>query len=428
MTASMKGRYCRCGTRLARDNPAAACAACVMADRVRSSGVPDLPEEFWQEPVLCEALDSRHMGRVVRAWRTHPHHGRHPYAQDRVAAWAGITQAQLSRIETGPPPAHLDRLIQWARLLRIPPELLWFALPEQRSRAEGEEADVKRRGFLAAAGLTVAGGMIPSGSGALGIGGVGIGDAGEADGRSAVEWLAWYLWQHQVRTVHASVVPVDIARGLDRHAHVTRDAENYYRFSDHALVDVLVAQRVFADIESGSAHLLATAQTSHATDLAMGALAADDDRARRALGAWMHRGATPVLRVNAAGVLAKVGSADLGDAAISTIRLDPDARQLYLTAVASRVLATGWDEAGTLVSHGFAPEHDDWAADRLLSEIVNPRDAVARWCSTVLLHQVHRRLSDTARAGFARALQREQCRENLRAFAAVLAGASPLSL
>jgi transcriptional regulator with XRE-family HTH domain len=391
-----------------------------MGGRVRANGVPDLPEEFWQEPVLREALASRHMGQVIRAWRTHPQHGRHPFAQDRVAVWMGITQAQLSRIETGPPPAHLDRLVQWAQVLHIPQERLWFALPEERPRAEDEEGSVKRRGFLAAAGLTVAGGVLPPGPA----------DSGEADGRTAVEWLAWHLWQHRAHSAHSSAIPAYIARGLNRHAHVTRDAEEWYRFSDDALIDVLVAQRVFADIESGSAHLLATAQTSHATDLAMGALAAGDDRARRSLASWMQRGPTPVLRVNAAGVLAKIGSADLGDAAISTIRTDPDARQLYLTAVASRVLATGWEEAGQLVTTGFPQDghgHEAWAAERLLTEIENPRDAVARWCSTVLLHQLHRQLPDAARIGFAQALRREHCRENLRAFAAALAGMSPLA-
>src|ERR1700730_9552292 len=152
MTANTKGRYCRCGTRLARDNPAVACAACVIGERVRATGVPEMPATFWLEPMLSEALDSRHMGRVIRAWRTHPQHGRHPYAQDRVAGWLGITQAQLSRIETGAPPAHLDRLIHWARLLRIPQERLWFSLPDQPGDAEVGDESVNRRGFLAVAG------------------------------------------------------------------------------------------------------------------------------------------------------------------------------------------------------------------------------------------------------------------------------------
>lgn len=62
---------------------------------------------WWDEVVIRDALASRHMGRMVRAWRTHPHHGRHPIPQERVAGWMGITQAQLSRIENGPPLPYL---------------------------------------------------------------------------------------------------------------------------------------------------------------------------------------------------------------------------------------------------------------------------------------------------------------------------------
>jgi tetratricopeptide (TPR) repeat protein/transcriptional regulator with XRE-family HTH domain len=70
------------------------------------------------------------MGRVVAAYRNHPFHGR-PLPQETVAGWVGITQAQLSRIESGPPIKDLERLIEWARVLHVPPTLLWFKLPEQ---------------------------------------------------------------------------------------------------------------------------------------------------------------------------------------------------------------------------------------------------------------------------------------------------------
>ncbi len=78
------------------------------------------------------ALDAWHMGRVIAAYRTHPHHGR-PLRQETVAAWVGITQPQLSRIENGPPITDLGRLTQWARLLCIPPERLWFQVQRQRA-------------------------------------------------------------------------------------------------------------------------------------------------------------------------------------------------------------------------------------------------------------------------------------------------------
>jgi hypothetical protein len=78
------------------------------------------------------ALDAWHMGRGIAAYRTHPHHGR-PLRQETVAAWVGITQPQLSRIENGPAVVDLGRLTQWARLLGIPSDLLWFQVPQQRT-------------------------------------------------------------------------------------------------------------------------------------------------------------------------------------------------------------------------------------------------------------------------------------------------------
>jgi tetratricopeptide (TPR) repeat protein len=77
------------------------------------------------------------MGEVIRQYRHHPHHGRRPLAQERVGSWMGITQAQLSRIESRPPIVHLDRLIEWARTLRIPDDLLWFDLPSKEPGDSG---------------------------------------------------------------------------------------------------------------------------------------------------------------------------------------------------------------------------------------------------------------------------------------------------
>jgi hypothetical protein len=244
------------------------------------------------------------------------------------------------------------------------------------------------------------------------------------------------LWQVQASRLDGSQVPTLLARKLEAHPHVVYDADASYRFTDPALIDVLVAQRIFGGIAAGNGHLLATAQTSHATDLTLSNLTSHDETARRGLSEWMRHGATAVLRVNAAGVLSKVGAPDLGDAAISAIRNDQEARHLYLTAVASRVLAMSWEHAGELVSGvdqpgGVAARLADgqsaWAAARLSTELANPRDAAARWCSTVLLSGLPYPSADAVRAALGRAAQDEQCRENLRAYSAVLAGTGPIT-
>ena len=130
MDARREARCHRCGTRLAHDNVGGYCAPCQAGSRDRFAVPPDVPAEFWDSHAMRAASASRHMGRVIRAYRCHPFHGRRPLPQDVVAGWMGVTQGQLSRIESGPPIVHLDRLMHWARILGIPSSRLWFTLPE----------------------------------------------------------------------------------------------------------------------------------------------------------------------------------------------------------------------------------------------------------------------------------------------------------
>lgn len=130
MTQVRHIRCGRCGAHLARDNATGRCAACRTAERDRVAQPPHVPDDFWRNEALRQALAARHMGQVIRAYRCHPYHGRQPLPQEVVAGWVGITQAQLSRIEHGPAIMHLDRLIHWARVLRIPARYLWFKLPD----------------------------------------------------------------------------------------------------------------------------------------------------------------------------------------------------------------------------------------------------------------------------------------------------------
>uniref|UniRef100_UPI0036D25F3E helix-turn-helix domain-containing protein n=1 Tax=Saccharothrix longispora TaxID=33920 RepID=UPI0036D25F3E len=89
-----------------------------------------MPVEFWNHPPLRRALLARDMGAVIRAYRTHPHHGR-PVRQETVATWIGLSSTRLSRIENGEPVNDLTKLTRWAQLLRIPRHLLWFHLPAE---------------------------------------------------------------------------------------------------------------------------------------------------------------------------------------------------------------------------------------------------------------------------------------------------------
>lgn len=128
----MLARRRRCGTRLARDRSGDLCGVCDASRLVRWATPPQVPADFWSHPAMVEALAERHMGRVVRAYRCHPWHGRTPVPQEVVGGWLHLTQAQVSRVETQKARKHLDWLIYVARTLRIPADLLWFQLTDQR--------------------------------------------------------------------------------------------------------------------------------------------------------------------------------------------------------------------------------------------------------------------------------------------------------
>jgi transcriptional regulator with XRE-family HTH domain len=136
---STPGRYCRsCGTRLARDNRLGLCTPCQRKQQDLRLHAPDVPDSFWRTDRFRDAFASWHMGRVIAAYRNNPWHGR-PLSQEIVAGWVGISQVQLSRIETGKPIKDLDRLHRWARVLRIPARYLWFELPDQRRTSTADE-------------------------------------------------------------------------------------------------------------------------------------------------------------------------------------------------------------------------------------------------------------------------------------------------
>lgn len=131
MTGRRSVRYCHiCGARLARDNHLTQCTPCQKNAGDLSSGPPAaLPADFWTAGPMAEALGSWHIGQVIRAYRHHRLHGLRPLSQEVVAGWLGLTQTQLSRVESGPPVKDLGKLIAWARVLKIPAQLLWFKLP-----------------------------------------------------------------------------------------------------------------------------------------------------------------------------------------------------------------------------------------------------------------------------------------------------------
>ncbi len=124
-------RYCRCNARLAADNPGDRCLACIRKDQEYLLNPPDLPLEHWLTDRFDDAFAAQHIGLVSAAYRNSPYH-RRPITQDQLGTWLGMSQPDVSRIESGPPIRNLDRLAYLARTIQVPPQLLWFDLPGQR--------------------------------------------------------------------------------------------------------------------------------------------------------------------------------------------------------------------------------------------------------------------------------------------------------
>ncbi|HEX8760325.1 MAG TPA: helix-turn-helix domain-containing protein [Pseudonocardiaceae bacterium] len=132
------------------------------------SSAPIKQDGFWQRPALRDALESRHFGQVLNAYR---YEHRPVLTQAKVGRWLGLTQGQVSRLERTAQPSHdLLKLEQWARALHIPQRYLWFQLPRQPADAylrprdasslddESETGgeDVQRRQLLRAAAVGAA--------------------------------------------------------------------------------------------------------------------------------------------------------------------------------------------------------------------------------------------------------------------------------
>ncbi len=148
-----------------------------------------------------------------------------------------------------------------------------------------------------------------------------------------------------------------------------------------------LAKNMIASVGGRDSGPLTKMQTTHGTDIVIASLA---DRASTAqLRRWMNDGDVPILRVNAAGILAKIPGQHEAVDVVRVLTHDDQVRQLYMTAVASRVCAVDWTTAGRIAQNPSAfGRQADFLASRFAQEALNPHDAGARWCSSVMLREL----------------------------------------
>ena len=186
------------------------------------------------------------------------------------------------------------------------------------------------------------------------------------------------------------------------------------------------AASIANDIDGGRTGLLTGIQTTHATDRAVASLVARRFPSIASLAKWARSG-KPLLRVNAAGILAKVKSPTIDNEAVAVLQADAEVRELYLTAVIHRVLGLSWDAAANMAVSP-RPLSEPSTLQTFASELSNPNDSGARWCSVVMLARTQSEDPISVNTALVSALRTEPSRENLRAIGCALAGVDPLSM
>lgn len=189
-------------------------------------------------------------------------------------------------------------------------------------------------------------------------------------------------WQQSL----ASVLEIS-ADVLAREASLDRvNRRQFLELSALTAAHGKVASELVASVAAGDTGPLQSVQTTHGTDLVIAALV--DRPSMPTLRRWMRDGASPVLRVNAAGILAKVPDRDTSQDVAMCLEGDTEVQALYKTAVLARTCALDWPVAERVASDPTVVSNASYVAARLAREVLNARDAGARWCSAAMLRDL----------------------------------------
>jgi hypothetical protein len=255
------------------------CSACTKVNSKRREEPPKVPAEFWHEQFMAEALAAGDMGRVMRAFRTHPFHG-DDVPQAVAAQWVDITQSRLSRIENGDRLSDVDKLMRWAHVLGIPSDLLWFRMPNASAeprvapsvpeegtvdhRSTHQPAAVEHGGLLLPVLIDGRQVLVPVDASALANSDLGpllseLTTDGYPPGRltSAPERDAMPLSRRSLLTrgITAAALPV---LGLDEAQHVAKALDDARRYFDGSVVKYFENQLETCKTDDGSLGSMST--------------------------------------------------------------------------------------------------------------------------------------------------------------------------
>lgn len=118
---------------LATDNTARLCSRCHREQRDQLRTPPaHLKSEFFETDEFRSAFKNQHMGQVFKAYRNHPRYlqlNGKALNQELLGRWLGLNQEQVSRLENGKPEPNIEKLRNYATILHLPHNRLWFDFP-----------------------------------------------------------------------------------------------------------------------------------------------------------------------------------------------------------------------------------------------------------------------------------------------------------
>ena len=150
-----------------------------------------------------------------------------------------------------------------------------------------------------------------------------------------------------------------------------------------ALANAKVVTELAASVAGNDPGPLATVQTTNRVDRALAAYV--DQATVRHLRRWLDDGDDSVLRVNAAGILAKIPGRVEASRVVTALNHDVEMRDRYMTAVVARVCGLDWSTSTRMIREPSSFPHPVLAASRLAQEAVEAHDVGARWCSAAML-------------------------------------------
>lgn len=399
-----------------------------------ASGAPHqlhIPEDEWSLPRTRQLLLDRNLTGLYRLAR------RYGYSQTRIGEAVGKSQPQVSEIMNADTPhraTSIDVLHRHADAFRMPlhSRLLLLGLNSSQMEQEAERIDrrddLRRREiFRAAVDLAATGAANWKHFSARMI--------ARMSDRDFMRWFAWEMHSRKLEAVGPVTLPAELAEwavaeaSLPTIGFVSYNEQGMLKFVDPALKDILIAQTLSSDIALNETDRFATVQTSHSTDKVIREFVSSDQQYEQRLKSWMETSGDPVLRVNCAGVLAKIQQSDSAENALHRLTRDSQARSLYLTAVANRVLHLDWVPAQRIASaanHGrslaglLTQDKLPEVFTSLSNELHNPNDAGARWCSVMLLSALEEYDTEKANSVLHSALSIELSREVMKAIGRTL--------